>query len=232
MLFARNAYHKTETRSEAQRAAVESQALQSHLALIHRALSRYRGVVDEATLEDLKQTALITFVTELRKFDHIVNDDFLRSATVRIRGAIIDELRQRDYLSRDKRTLSNQIKKAESILMGKLGRTPTISEVCRGLKISHQDYQDAMADMVLSDDVELFNIASSCDEDNEREALQLLVENELNKLPEEVRKVMYLMYVEGLSTQETALVLELNDIKVHRLKHKGIETLKTRLKDY
>ncbi len=232
MLLARNAYHKTETRSEAQRAAVESQALQSHLALIHRALSRYRGVVDEATLEDLKQTALITFVTELRKFDHIVNDDFLRSATVRIRGAIIDELRQRDYLSRDKRTLSNQIKKAESILMGKLGRTPTISEVCRGLKISHQDYQDAMADMVLSDDVELFNIASSCDEDNEREALQLLVENELNKLPEEVRKVMYLMYVEGLSTQETALVLELNDIKVHRLKHKGIETLKTRLKDY
>ncbi|RAS61470.1 hypothetical protein DET48_1172 [Vibrio diazotrophicus] len=39
---------------------------------------------------------------------------------------------------------------------------------------------------------------------------------------------MYLMYVMGLSTQETALALEISEVKVHRLKHKGVEVIKSR----
>ncbi len=227
MLLGKQAYQKTELQPTAHRHAIESAAIQSNLPLINRSLKRYRGAVDEDTLEDLRQTALITFVTELRKFDHIVNEDFIKSVTVRMRGAIIDELRSRDYLSRDNRTLANNIKKAESALMGQLGRTPRQSEICKVLNITAQEYLDAMSDLVLSDDIELYDSVDNSEEDN-KEELALFIQQELEKLPEEVQRVMYLMYVMGLSTQETALALEISEVKVHRLKHKGVEVIKSR----
>ncbi|MGY2572180.1 sigma-70 family RNA polymerase sigma factor [Vibrio sp. C8] len=227
MLLGKQAYQKTELQPTAHRQAIESAAIQSNLPLINRSLKRYRGAVDEDTLEDLRQTALITFVTELRKFDHIVNEDFIKSVTVRMRGAIIDELRSRDYLSRDNRTLANNIKKAESALMGQLGRTPRQSEICKVLNITAQEYLDAMSDLVLSDDIELYDSVDNSEEDNKEEQA-LFIQQELEKLPEEVQRVMYLMYVMGLSTQETALALEISEVKVHRLKHKGVEVIKSR----
>ncbi len=227
MLLGNQAYQKTDMQSEAQRHAIESAAIHSNLPLINRSLKRYRGAVDQDTMEDLHQTALMTFITELRKFDHIVNEDFIKSVTVRMRGAIIDELRSRDYLSRENRTLANNIKKAESILMGKLGRTPRQSEVCNALKITTQEYLDAMSDLVLSDDIELYDSVENRDE-GDKEELALFLQQELEKLPEEIQKVMYLMYVMGLSTQETALALEISEVKVHRLKHKGVEIIRSR----
>ncbi len=227
MLLANQAYQKTDMQSAAERNAIEAAAIQSNLPLINRSLKRYRGAVDQDTMEDLHQTALMTFVTELRKFDHIVNEDFIKSVTVRMRGAVIDELRSRDYLSRETRTLANNIKKAESILMGKLGRAPRQLEVCNALKITAQEYLDAMSDLVLSDDIELYDSVENTEEDN-KEELALFLQQELEKLPEEMQKVMYLMYVMGLSTQETALALEISEVKVHRLKHKGVEVIKSR----
>ncbi|WP_165311096.1 sigma-70 family RNA polymerase sigma factor [Vibrio ziniensis] len=227
MLLGKQAYQKTEMQTMAERHAIESAAIQSNLSLINRSLKRYRGAVDEDTLEDLRQTALITFVTELRKFDHIVNEDFIKSVTVRMRGAIIDELRSRDYLSRDNRTLANNIKKAESMLMGQLGRAPRQSEVCEALNITAQEYLDAMSDLILSDDIALYDSVDNTEEDN-KEELALFIQQELEKLPEDVQRVMYLMYVMGLSTQETALALEISEVKVHRLKHKGVEVIKSR----
>ncbi len=227
MLLGNQAYQKTDMQSEAQRHAIESAAIQSNLPLINRSLKRYRGAIDEDTLEDLHQTALMAFVTELRKFDHIVNEDFIKSVTVRMRGAIIDELRSRDYLSRENRSLANSIKKAESVLMGKLGRAPRQSEVCSALNITAQEYLDAMSDLILSDDIELYDSIENNEEDNKEEQV-LFLQQELEKLPEDIQKVMYLMYVTGLSTQETALALEISEVKVHRLKHKGVEVIKSR----
>ncbi len=228
MLLGKQSYQKTDMQPMAERHAIEAAAIQDNLALINRSLKRYRGAVDEDTLEDLRQTALMSFVTELRKFDHIVNEDFIKSVTVRMRGAIIDELRSRDYLSRENRTLANSIKKAESLLMAKLGRSPKQSEVCDVLNITAQEYFDAVSDLVLSDDIELYDSIENSDEDN-KEELALFIQQELDKLPEEIKRVMYLMYVMGLSTQETALALEISEVKVHRLKHKGVEVIKSRV---
>ncbi len=212
----------------AEREAIESQLIQQHLGLIYRSLQRYRGAVDEETMEDLRQTALMTFLTELRKFDHIANEDFLKSVTVRIRGAVIDELRARDHLSRDIRSLSNQIKKSKTQLMAQLGREPRESEICEALNITSQEFQNAMCDEVLCDDVELYDVVSETTEEN-KEVLAIFLQKELNKLPEDARKVLYLMYIMGLSTQETALALDINEVKVHRLKHKSIEMIKARV---
>ncbi len=222
-------YHKTELQTQGDKHRIEEQAMRENIRLIHRLVNHYRGVVDEYTLQDLQQTACMAFILELRKFDHIINDDFRRSVIVRVRGALIDELRSRDYLSRDKRSLINKIRKAESHLMAQLGRGAKASEICTYLEITVQEYNDAVQDGSLFDDVELQDIAADIDdEDKEQWAFEL--ESQLNKLPEDIKKVMYLMFVMGLSTQETALTLEISDIKVHRLKCKGVEILKKNLR--
>lgn len=228
MIHSRREYQKTPISSLTKRHVIEQQAIESHLKIIHRSLNKYRSSVDHDTFEDLKQISLMTFIVELRKFDHIVNDDFLKSVTVRLRGAIVDELRARDYMSREQRSLSNKIKSTERTMMARNGRCPTQAEICTELGISHQEYMSAIIELTLSDDIELLDLSQNC-EDSQKEFLLLVIEKELKLLPSSIQKVLYFIYVMGLSTQETAEVLNINEIKVHRIKHKGIEMIRSRL---
>ncbi|WP_231623421.1 sigma-70 family RNA polymerase sigma factor [Vibrio furnissii] len=228
MFLSRQAYQKTPISSATQRNVLEQQALESHLYLIQRSLNKYRGVVDPDTLDDLRQIALMAFILELRKFDHVINDDFLKSVTVRLKGAIIDELRARDYLSREQRSLSNKIKDTERKFMAKYGRSPTQADICSQLNISSEEYMNAIIDLTMSDDVELFELVNHAD-DSQKEFISLMLEKELKQLAPSIQKVLYFIYVMGLRTQETAQVLEISEMKVHRIKHKGIEIIRSRL---
>ncbi len=222
------AYQHTEELSLAQRHAIEAKAMNDHAAFIHRILKPYLGVFDEGTMEELRQIALMTFLLELRKFDHVVNDDFIKSATVRVRGEVIDELRRRDPMERRKRQLVNNVKKAETLLLQKLGRQPTNLEVCQVMNISQQEYHQAMQVIVLDSEVELDTVATSVEESNTAERL-LEVEGCLQALDEEQQKVMYLLFVEGMNLKETALTLDIGESKVFRIKQASIELLKQKL---
>ncbi|MGR5456901.1 sigma factor, partial [Vibrio alfacsensis] len=87
----------TQTNDQATLQELEKLVLQQNIKLINGLLYQYRYAVDEGTFEDLRQTAMMTLVIELRKFDHVANDDFRRAVAVRIRGELVDELRRRDY---------------------------------------------------------------------------------------------------------------------------------------
>ncbi|TVO32277.1 sigma-70 family RNA polymerase sigma factor [Vibrio algivorus] len=227
-------YQKTDMKPRENRQLLEEQSVRQNIRLIHRLVNHYRGAVDEGCLEDLQQVALMTYVLELRKFDHIDNDDFKGAVIVRIRGALIDELRQRDHLSRGKRSIVNRIRKAEQVLVSQNKRQVTAKEICSYLDISLSEYNEAMVDSSVLADIELDEIGheyASSNEGLDSKDLKMSLEKELEKLPEDMRKILYLMYVMGLSTQETALVMEVSEIKVHRLKTKGIELLKQRIID-
>lgn len=227
-------YQKTDMKPRENLQLLEEESVRKNIRLIHRLVNHYRGAVDEGCLEDLQQIALMTYVLELRKFDHVDNDDFKGAVIVRVRGALIDELRQRDHLSRGKRSIVNKIRKAERALVAKHKRQVKAQEVCSYLEITLDEYGDAMVDASVLADIELDDIGEEYygSHDNAgSEDLKMSLEKELEKLPEEMRKVLYLMYVMGLSTQETALVMEVSEIKVHRLKTKGIDLLKQRITD-
>ncbi len=119
-------YQHTQTNDQATLQELEKLVLQQNIKLINGLLYQYRYAVDEGTFEDLRQTAMMTLVIELRKFDHVANDDFRRAVAVRIRGELVDELRRRDYMERDKRQLVNRIKLAERQLVQQLARQPQL----------------------------------------------------------------------------------------------------------
>ncbi|MEZ8858636.1 MULTISPECIES: sigma-70 family RNA polymerase sigma factor [unclassified Vibrio] len=223
-------YQHTQTGDQAALQELEKLVLQQNIKLINGLLYQYRYAVDEGTFEDLKQTAMMTLVIELRKFDHVANDDFRRAVAVRIRGELIDELRRRDYMERDKRQLVNRIKHAERQLLQLLGREPTSNEVCRHLGVEADDYQQAMTLVDVFDDIELESVVTAVPE-TDKEVLFNEVKLVLNSLPAMEQRILYLIYVKSLSTKETALVLDINEIKVHRLKHRGLDILKSRIKE-
>ncbi|MBC7001622.1 sigma-70 family RNA polymerase sigma factor [Photobacterium sp. BZF1] len=209
---------------------IEKQALQDNIKMIHGLLYRYRYAVDDGTYEDLRQTAMMTLIIELRKFDHVANEDFRRAVAVRIRGELIDELRRRDYMERDKRQMVNKIKHTERELLQILGREPNSGEICRHLGIDSQVYQQAMLFVDVVDDIELDNIVTAVPE-TDKQVLFDEVKQVLETLPELEKRIIYLVYVKSLTTKEVALVLGTNEVKIHRLKHRGLEILKSRIQE-
>ncbi|MGR5167194.1 sigma-70 family RNA polymerase sigma factor [Vibrio astriarenae] len=209
---------------------LEQKVISDNARLVNSLLYQYRSVLDPATLEDLRQTALIALVLEFRKFDHVDNEYFKRSAVVRIRGAIIDELRRRDFLARDKRKLLNSVKKAEAKLQQKYGREVTSREVCADLKISEAMLHEAMEYSEVVDEFALDTTLSYCNDGDNQVLVSELTEH-LESLPEQEQRVLYLIYVKSLTTKEVSLVLEINEIKVHRLKHHGLSLLRSRMEE-
>lgn len=224
MLLQRS-YHQTEGMTQSQRNVIESKVLNDHAPFINSILKPYMCVFDEGTIEELRQIALMTFLLELRKFSHVVNDYFIKSATVRVRGEVIDELRRRDPMERRKRQLVNNVKKAEATLAQKLGRLPTAPEICRALGISSEDFHQAMQVIVIDDEVELDSLVMNAKDDASSQTL-LELEKTLESLDEVQQKIMFLLFVEGLNIKETALVLDLSESKIFRLKQTALKELK------
>ena len=125
-------------------------------------------------------------------------------------------------------TSSYKIKRRQ--LVQQLARQPTTNEICHYLGIESNDYQQAMTLVDVFDDIELETVVTAVPE-TDREVLFNEVKQVLNTLPEMEQRILYLVYVKSLSTKETALVLDINEIKVHRLKHRGLDILKSRMKE-
>lgn len=230
MMLLQPKYQHTQTEEESSIQELEKLVLQKNLKLINGLLYQYRYAVDEGTFEDLRQTAMMTLVIELRKFDHVANEDFRRAVAVRIRGELVDELRRRDYMERDKRQLVNRIKFAQQKLVQQLNREPTTVEVCHFLGIEDGDFQKAMSLVDVFDDIELENVVTAVPE-TDRQLLFEEVREVLETLPEMEKRILYLVYVKSLNTKEVSMVLDVNETKVHRLKHRGLDILKSRMRE-
>src|SRR6185295_5128639 len=75
-----------------------------------------------------------------KKFQAERADSFVGYATLRIRGAMLDELRRGDILSQEARTKSRQVQAAAQLLQRELGREPTTAEMATQLQVTEQEF--------------------------------------------------------------------------------------------
>ncbi|MGH8889716.1 MAG: sigma-70 family RNA polymerase sigma factor [Acidothermaceae bacterium] len=119
--------------------------------LVAETASKLPGHVNR---DDLTSAGMMALAQAARGFDPERGVPFARFATVRIRGAIIDELRSHDWASRSVRIKARQRAAAEEELAAKLGRHPTNAELARHLGISVDDLaaveEDVHRSVVLS----------------------------------------------------------------------------------
>ncbi|TNF54419.1 MAG: FliA/WhiG family RNA polymerase sigma factor, partial [Gammaproteobacteria bacterium] len=121
--------------------------VQAHLPLVKRVayhmMSRLPASVD---VDDLIQAGLIGLLDAAERFDTQQGANFETYASQRIRGAMLDELREADWASRTVRKSSRQIEAAIHILQQRLQRAPTELEIAAELNLDIHAYFELLGE--------------------------------------------------------------------------------------
>jgi len=209
--------------------------------LIERYLPLVRNVVDRVKLnvpahvdaDDLYSVGITGLIAAVRKFDPNQGSTFASYAAMRIRGAILDELRRMDWCPRRARARSRKLKSAINDVEQKLGRAAKDSEVCAALGISPKEYEkwveeakpvtfiaiDQSADGEEGQGASLHELlADEADKTGrdsleKAELLQLLTQR-IAELPDIPKKILAMYYFENMRLAEIAAVFDLTESRI------------------
>jgi RNA polymerase sigma factor FliA len=211
----------------------------AHLPLVEKVARRMATRLPaHVPFADLVSAGYEGLMDAAKRFDPARGATFEAFAEWRIKGAILDDLRAKDSLSRDMRRLSNEIKAAEQRLTGALGREPTQDEVARelgvtaddlaaqrqklsghtvvGLDDAGPDFLDRVADDGAPDPFE----SAAAGELRER------LTDAIRRLPERQQTVLSLHYLEELTLQEIGDMLGVTESRVCQIKAEALADLR------
>ena len=156
-------------------------------------------------------------------------------ARLRIRGAILDEIRKEDIIPRSYRKKSKQISEAETYLQEKLNRNPTKKEIAEFLGVDIEDlleWERVVDQMIpvsldgpVSDTEDIYGWETI--EDKREMPPELIAEkketyqqlaNGIDKLPPRLKTVIVLCYYEGLTLKEIAMVLGVTEARISQMR--------------
>lgn len=208
---------------------------------------RLKGTLpDSVDIDDLYSAASLGLIESMDRFDKSRNVAFSTFAERRIKGAILDSLRNLDFLPRNMRTRLKALESAMSELSRKLGRQPTVKEIVESTGFSEDDVYKLQglreSDKMLSldetvgdDETNLVDLIRASDLTPEDELMKTkLTERlgaEIDKLSEKERQVVSLYYYEELTMKETAEVLGVTESRVSQIHTAAMQKLKRRLRD-
>jgi RNA polymerase sigma factor for flagellar operon FliA len=199
-------------------------------------------------VDDLIQVGLIGLSEALTRYEAIQGVQFETFATQRIRGAMLDELRGNDWMSRGTRKSQKEIEQALRRLEHQLGRAPLESEIAAQLGMSLTDYQTLLGKVRGTQLIYLEDMTRGHDDDEDvldrhvgdtdgdpinslrdqrlREALVAAIKN----LPEREQFIMGMYYEQDMNLKEIALVLEITESRVCQLHSQSIARLRSKMR--
>ena len=214
--------------------------------LAHQMIAKLPANVE---IDDLIQVGMIGLTDALSRFDAAQGVQFETFATQRIRGAMLDELRGNDYLSRGTRKQQRSIESAVHKLEQRLGRAPQESEIAKEMGLSLTDYQDLLGkvrgtQLVYLEDMsgdegdndfldrhvadEGLNPLAQLQDHRMREALV----EAIKILPEREQYVMSMYYEHDMNLKEIAAVIGVTESRVCQLHSQSIARLRTKLREW
>jgi RNA polymerase sigma factor for flagellar operon FliA len=214
--------------------------------LAHQMIAKLPANVE---IDDLIQVGMIGLNDALGRFDAAQGVQFETFATQRIRGAMLDELRGSDWMSRGNRRQQRSIEAAVHKLEQKLGRAPSESEIAKEMGITLAEYQEMLGkvrgtqlvyleDMSGDDGDDSYLDRHVADEDanpmgllEDRRMREALVEA-IKNLPEREQYVMSMYYEQDMNLKEIAAVLGVTESRVCQLHSQSIARLRVKLRDW
>ncbi len=198
-------------------------------------------------IDDVIQTGMLGLLDAVNRYEESHGAQFETYAAQRIRGAILDGLRQADWLPRSFRRDLRRIETAIGKLEQRLGRAPSEHEVAQEMGLALADYQkmlqEARGYQLVS--IEDFNHADGDDflerhcEDKGAGPLETLADRKLRErlikgiegLPEREKLVMGLYYEEELNFREIGETLGVSESRVCQLHSQAIARLRGQLRN-
>ena len=212
--------------------------------LAHQMIAKLPANVE---LDDLIQVGMIGLSDALTRFDAAQGVQFETFATQRIRGAMLDELRGNDWMSRGDRRHQRTIETALRKLEQTLGRAPHESEIAQEMGLSLTAYQELLGKVRGTQLVHLEDMSGDEGDDdfldrhvidNDANPLALLQDRRMREalvqaiknLPEREQYVMSMYYEHDMNLKEIAAVLKVTESRVCQLHSQSIARLRSRLR--
>lgn len=208
---------------------------------------RLKGTLpDSVDIDDLFSAASVGLIESMDRFDKSRGIAFNTFAERRIKGAILDSLRNLDHLPRNVRTKLKALDSKITELSRQLGRKPTVNEITEYTKYDEDDVYRLLGlqenDKILSldetvgdEESNLVDFIRSNDLTPEDEVLKTRLTGrlaeEIDKLSEKEKQVVSLYYYEELTMKEVAEVMGITESRVSQIHTSGMQKLKRRLKD-
>lgn len=194
---------------------------------------------DFIELDDLTQAGLIGLLNACQSYDPNQGANFQTYASIRIRGAILDELRRNDWLPRSVQTQLGEVSRAIAKVEAREGRTAQDHEVAEAMQLPLDEYRELTTKLSAARLVYLDANTDNADDvpvgDREPEAeyseeeQRALLRSGIDMLPEREKLMMSLYYVEELNIREIAAVLEVTEGRVSQLHGQALARLRSRL---
>ena len=214
--------------------------------LVAGRLSMYLGYNVE--YDDLVSYGIFGLIDAIDKFDSMKAVKFETYASLRIRGAILDQIRKMDWIPRTVRQRQKKIATVIKEIELTTGKSATDEQIAEKLGISSSEYDDWQSQMKVTNLVSLdefveqgSDVADSKgisskierpEEVIEKEELKKVLSEALEQLTEKERKVILLYYYEDLTLKEISNILEVSESRISQLHTKGLQKMKTKMGKY
>lgn len=208
--------------------------------LVAGRMSMYLG--HNVEFDDLVSYGIFGLIDAIDKFDLDKNVKFETYASLRIRGAILDQIRKMDWIPRTVRQRQKQLDDAIKQVEMRTGKAATDEEIAKELSISEDELTNWQAQLNITSVVSLNEFEETGPEpviDNsmrssfaqpeevvEEEELKLKLTESLQVLTEKERNVIELYYYEEMTLKEISKILEVSESRVSQLHTKAILKMK------
>jgi len=212
--------------------------------IVHRIAVHLPSTID---IDDLMNVGVIGLIQAVDRYDPRRDNKFMTYAVFRIKGAVLSELRSRDFLSRSNRRKIRDLENTYLRLEQKLGREVDDGEIAQEMGVSvEQVYRTKQMSNISFISFEELGYSSRDEKeklmsylvDHDDDALTLTrlkevkeaMARSIEQLPEKERLVISLYYIEELTMKETGKVLNITESRVSQIHSQAVRRLRTKLR--
>jgi len=227
----------------------KEQCLKEYAPLVKRIAHHLMArLPSSVSVDDIIQAGMIGLLESAGRYDELRGAQFETFAAQRIRGAMLDELRQADWMPRSLRRDMRRIEAAMSILQQRLGMMPSEKEIAKELGMPLTEYQQMLfesrgAQLMYYEDFhgegdedffDRYDVDSDADplnllqDEHFRDALIKAIDN----LPERERMLMGMHYEQEMNLREIGEVMGVSESRICQLHSQAVGRLRSLLKGY
>lgn len=182
--------------------------------------------------DDLVGFGVLGLIDSIERFDLNKNIKFETYAQIRIKGAIIDNIRKLDWIPRSLRKKSKDVQKAIFELENKLGYNPSNEQISEYLHVSLKEVENMLSDITtfnvvsledfLNENGEYFFEVKEDDKDTpervyEKDEIKKILIDTIGALPEKEKLIISLYYYEELTYKEIGHILKLSESRISQI---------------
>ena len=225
------------------------QTIMQYLPHVKRIVQRLAAHLPQSVeIDDLLNVGVIGLIQAIERYDPARDNKFMTYASFRIRGAVLSELRSRDYISRTNRRNVRELEKTYLKLQQEKGGEVEDHEVVKEMGVTFEQFYKikqmsnvafiSLEEMGYSSDKKRDSLSEMFINNKDEDALnmtgikevKLTIAKTIEELPEKEKLVISLYYMDELTMKETGKVLGITESRVSQLHSKAITRLRTKLK--